>query len=90
MTIAKRFIVSGHVQGVGYRYFAVRAAEACSVFGTIRNLQDGTVEVIGEGETTAVEAFRQELERGPRNGHVDRVVEEPSPVVGHSSFNVIY
>jgi acylphosphatase len=87
---AKRFIISGQVQGVGYRYFACRAAETCGVAGTVRNMPDGTVEAIAEGEAPAVEAFRAELERGPRAGRVDRVVEEPASVAGHQSFRVIF
>jgi acylphosphatase len=90
MTTAKRFLVSGRVQGVGYRYFACRAAETCGVAGTVRNLPDGTVEAVAEGEPAAVAAFRADLERGPRYGHVDRVVEEPAAVAGHSDFRVVY
>ena len=87
---AKRFIISGQVQGVGYRYFASRAAETCGVAGTVRNLPDGTVEVLAEGEPSSIAAFRAELERGPRYGHVDRVVEEPAPIAGHTDFRVVY
>ena len=86
---ASRFIISGRVQGVGYRYFACRAASSCGVTGTVRNLADGSVEAIAEGDRSALDAFRAELERGPRAGFVDRVVEEPAPVVGHTTFRVI-
>ena len=90
MTTAKRFIISGRVQGVGYRYFACRAAEASGVAGTVRNLPDGTVEAVAEGDPAAVAAFRAELERGPRYGHVDRVAEEPVPAADRHDFHVIY
>ena len=90
MTTAKRFNISGQVQGVGYRYFACRAAETCGVAGTVRNRPDGTVEAVAEGPESAVSAFRAELERGPRAGRVDRVVEEPAAVVGHVLFQVIF
>lgn len=87
--ITRRYIVSGHVQGVGYRWFATRAAERCGVAGTARNLPDGTVEVVGEGQDHALAAFRAELERGPRHGRVERVVEEPAPPVGHTGFRIL-
>src|SRR5262249_62389679 len=50
---AYRFIVQGRVQGVGYRYFARRQAEALGVTGYARNRADGTVEVVGEGTEDA-------------------------------------
>ena len=90
MTTATRFSISGQVQGVGFRYFACRAAETCGVAGTVRNMADGTVEAVAEGPESAVAAFRAELERGPRAGRVDRVAEEPAPVAGHTSFRVIF
>jgi acylphosphatase len=90
MAIARRFIISGIVQGVGYRYFARRAAEARGVAGTVRNLADGTVEAVAEGEPDAISAFRADLERGPRAGRVERVVEEPMPVAGHDTFRVTF
>ncbi len=90
MTTAKRFIISGHVQGVGYRYFATRAAESCRVNGTVRNMPNGTVEAVAEGDEASVEAFRAELERGPRVGRVDHVAAEPIAVAGHMSFRVIH
>jgi acylphosphatase len=90
MTTARRFIISGDVQGVGFRYFACRAAERCGVTGTVRNLPDGTVEAVGEGEPSALDAFRDALARGPHSGYVDRVLEEPAPVVGRGRFEVIF
>ena len=90
MKTARRFIVSGYVQGVGYRYFARRAAEQCGVAGTVRNLPDGTVEAYAEGEAGAVAAFRTELERGPMGGRVERVAEEEASVAGLDSFRVIF
>ena len=90
MTTARRFIIIGHVQGVGYRYFTRRAAESCGVVGTVRNMPDGSVEAVAEGEPSALDAFRGELERGPSAGRVERVVEEPAPVAGYDAFRVIF
>ena len=89
MTTAKRFNIAGRVQGVGYRYFAIRAAERCGVTGTVRNLPNGTVEAVAEGTSSAVDAFREELERGPSGGRVERVTEEPAPESGFTSFRVL-
>jgi len=90
-TIARRFIVSGRVQGVGFRYFAIRAARQAGVTGTVRNLPDGTVEAIAEGSTTAVGEFREALEHGPSFGHVSRVDElEIKPSGRYTGFEVVY
>jgi acylphosphatase len=73
--IARRFLISGMVQGVGYRYFAVRAAQRHDVVGTVRNLPDGRVEVIAEAEPAEMAAFKAELEQGPSHARVRQVEE---------------
>ena len=86
-----RFIVRGHVQGVGFRYFAVRAARRFGITGTVRNMPDGTVEAIAQGSDDDIAGFRAELERGPSFGHVDSVHE--SVIEGgrrYSDFEVVY
>ncbi|HKA16881.1 MAG TPA: acylphosphatase [Blastocatellia bacterium] len=91
MIICRRFIISGRVQGVGYRYFAIRAARRVGVAGTVKNLLDGTVEAIAEGSETALNEFRSELERGPSYGHVSRVDETDLPSTGrYSGFDVLF
>ncbi|HXG92873.1 MAG TPA: acylphosphatase [Blastocatellia bacterium] len=91
MTIARRFIVRGLVQGVGFRYFAIRAARALGVTGTVRNLADGTVEAIAEGSPDAIARFRAELERGPSHGHVTAVDEaELKPTGRYNGFDVVF
>lgn len=91
MTVARRFIISGRVQGVGYRYFAIQAARRAGVAGTVRNLPDGNVEAVAEGPENAINEFRAELERGPSFGHVTRVDEIELPVTGRfSSFDVSF
>ena len=59
--IARRFLINGEVQGVGYRFFALRAAARHQVLGTVRNLPDGRVEVIAEGDRDAMDEFKKEL-----------------------------
>ncbi|HYL69257.1 MAG TPA: acylphosphatase [Candidatus Limnocylindria bacterium] len=73
---AKRYFVSGMVQGVGYRYFAQRAAQRLGVAGYVRNLGDGRVEVYAIGDDRTLGQLRMELERGPRAAEVSRVIEE--------------
>jgi acylphosphatase len=91
MTIARRFIVRGRVQGVGYRFFAIRAAQRLGIVGSVRNLPDGTVEAIAEGTPDAVAEFRAELWRGPSYGHVTAVEEsDVKPTGRHKSFDVDY
>lgn len=91
MIVARRFIIRGRVQGVGFRYFAVRAARASGVVGTARNLPDGTVEAIAEGTREAVADFRRELERGPSHAHVTGVDEIEMRATGrYSGFDVVY
>ena len=91
MIIARRFIVSGRVQGVGFRYFTIRAARECGVVGTVRNLPDGSVEAIAEGSAEAIAGFRLALERGPSYSHVTRVEElEMLPTGRYKGFEVLY
>ena len=77
---AKRFYVNGMVQGVGYRYFARRAALRLGVSGYVRNLSDGRVEVYAMGPATKLEALRTDLRRGPSSATVSSVAEEEAPL----------
>jgi acylphosphatase len=73
MRVARRFVVSGRVQGVGFRYFAQDVARREGVTGTIRNLDDGRVEAIAEGEADAVDRFEMAMYRGPSHARVTDV-----------------
>jgi acylphosphatase len=66
-------IVSGRVQGVGFRWFVQRAAERLGVRGTVRNLPDGAVEVNAEANPAALDALIAELKTGPGMSRVDSV-----------------
>lgn len=84
MLVARRFVVKGHVQGVGFRFFAREAAEREGLSGSARNLFDGSVEVLAEGDREAVDRFESKIRRGPSRARVEHVtVEETSPS-GHS------
>ena len=80
-TQAKRFYVSGRVQGVGFRYFVERTAVNLGVGGYVRNLFDGRVEVYAIGSAAQMEAMKNALQRGPRMAAVDRVDEEDADIL---------
>src|SRR5712692_1370835 len=77
---AKRYFVSGMVQGVGYRFFAQHAAEKLHLGGFVRNLRDGRVEVYAIGGSEQLAELRSALERGPRFSSVTEVREETAQV----------
>jgi acylphosphatase len=68
-----QFRVFGRVQGVGFRYFTVRAAITAGVSGIVRNEADGSVVAEAEGELEAVACFEELLRRGPQGARVDGV-----------------
>jgi acylphosphatase len=81
----RRVVVQGHVQGVFFRETTRRRAQAAGVSGWARNLPDGTVETVFEGEREAVERLVQFVREGPRGarvGWVDVVSEEPEGLDG--------
>ena len=65
--------MSGRVQGVGFRFFADEAARVEGLSGWVRNLPDGRVEALAEGDLEAVERFGRQLARGPGGARVDRI-----------------
>ena len=80
-TQAKRFFVSGRVQGVGFRFFAERTAASLGVGGYVRNMFDGRVEVYAIGSAEQMDALRNALRRGPRMAAVDRVDEQDADIL---------
>ena len=73
--IARRFFVNGMVQGVGFRYFAQRAAAKHQVKGFVRNMPDGRVETFAQGSESQVNGFRDDIATGPRFSKVDEIEE---------------
>lgn len=87
--VARRFLITGDVQGVGYRFFAQRAAARHQVVGYVKNLSDGRVEALAEGPSQQVEAFKHDLATGPRFGKVDHIEElNLEPTGSYSSFRI--
>jgi acylphosphatase len=68
-------VIHGHVQGVGFRYFAVREAQRLELTGVVRNRADGAVEVEAEGDRPSLERLVETLRAGPRAGRVASVDE---------------
>jgi acylphosphatase len=87
--IARRFLISGLVQGVGYRYFAQRSAAKHQVKGYVRNLPDGTVEALVQGAERSVNDFRDDLAAGPRYSRVDHIEElVVEPDAAYATFRI--
>ena len=86
---ARKFLIRGEVQGVGYRYFAQRAAARHQVVGYVRNCDDGSVEAFVEGPANSLEAFKLDLATGPQWAVVNQVEEiclEPTGT--YSAFRI--
>ena len=83
-----RYRVTGRVQGVGYRYFTLQAAQALGVAGFARNLADGSVEVVAEGDAEILAAFEAKLKEGPSFSSVSDVERSPLEPRGDSGFHI--
>jgi acylphosphatase len=72
---ARRFVVRGRVQGVGFRWFVEREAHMLGIAGWVRNNSDGSVEVLAVGNRDQLIGLRSRLRQGPRAARVDDVEE---------------
>jgi len=77
--VTRRYLVTGRVQGVGYRRFVEREAGGLGLGGFARNLPDGRVEVVAQGDAAALAALEERLRRGPPLARVTDLVVEPLP-----------
>ncbi len=86
---AKRFIVRGRVQGVGFRWFIEREAHVLGIAGWVRNNHDGSVEVLAQGSRDQLAGLHSRLREGPRAARVDEVeVAEARPTPSINSFRI--
>jgi acylphosphatase len=89
MRVAHRFVISGRVQGVGFRYFVHDAATREGVSGWVTNLFDGRVEAFVEGEQDAVTRVERAIRQGPSSARVERVVmTDEDPTGTEKSFRI--
>ena len=77
---AKKFVISGRVQGVGYRFFAEQWAERLGIAGYVKNLWDGTVEVYAIADPVTLEEYKRRLAEGPQMARVTGVRESEEAV----------
>lgn len=87
MIVCKRVVYQGLVQGVGFRYTAQAVAAGYAVAGYVRNLDTGDVELVAEGEATAVQDFLDELARA-RAGYIERTRVTDEPPAGYRGFRI--
>ena len=86
---AKRFLVRGRVQGVGFRWFVEREAHMLGIAGWVRNNHDGSVEVLAQGTRDQLSGLHGRLREGPRAARVDAVeVSDAQTMDGMSSFRI--
>jgi acylphosphatase len=89
MLVARRIVVSGRVQGVGFRHFVREAAMAEGASGWVRNLPDGRVELQVEGERDAVDRIERRVRRGPASAAVSSVaVDDCAPTDRPGIFEI--
>ena len=89
MLVARRFVVSGRVQGVGFRFFVAEAAQGEGLHGWVMNRDDGCVEAHAEGEREAVERFERRIRRGPPGSRVETVqVDDDVPAGRATGFMI--
>lgn len=88
--VAYHFRIYGIVQGVAFRHSASRTARDLNVSGWIKNVEDGSVEGVVEGDKRAVESFVNWCHKGPPLARVDRVVLKSVPLSGFDGFEIRY
>ena len=86
---AKTFVVEGRVQGVGFRYFVMREAQALGLAGWVRNLPDGRVEVLAAGDAGLVDALEGRLWHGPPHARVTAVAGAAAEAPAGGDFRVL-
>ena len=86
---ARRYLVRGRVQGVGFRWFVEREAHILGIAGWVRNNHDGSVEILAQGTRDQLSGLHSRLREGPRAARVDAVeVSDENPAKGLNSFRI--
>ena len=84
----RRFLITGRVQGVGFRWFVEREAAQLNITGWVRNRENGNVEVMATGTREQLVALHGRLREGPRAARVDEVAVSPAPFLDAKSFGI--
>jgi len=84
----RRYLISGRVQGVGFRWFVEREAALIGITGWVRNCESGDVEVMATGTHEQHGSLRRKLQQGPRAARVDYVHESAAPLLEAPSFRI--
>jgi len=85
---ANRYLVTGRVQGVGFRFFVEEEATSVGVTGWVRNLADGRVEVLAAGDDAQLGQLEKKLWEGPPLARVTSVDVEPATAPDHEGFHI--
>ncbi len=85
MRLGRRYLITGRVQGVGFRYFVHRAAAVEGLHGWVRNLPDGRVEIQAEGDREALDRFERQVLQGPPRSRVDDMDTTDVGATGHDT-----
>jgi acylphosphatase len=80
MKLARKYLISGRVQGVGFRFFTERVANQLGILGYVKNCYDGKVEVYAIGDADSLDEFKRHLAEGPRSARVTSVQETDEAV----------
>ena len=84
----RRYLISGRVQGVGFRWFVEREAGLIGVAGWVRNCENGDVEVMATGTREQHGSLSRKLQEGPRAARVDHISESAAPLMEAQSFHI--
>jgi acylphosphatase len=87
--VYRRYVVTGRVQGVGFRWYVEREAQLLGVGGWVRNREDGAVEVLASGTSSQLGSLYDRLREGPRAARIDGVeVDDAAPFDGYQTFQI--
>jgi len=84
--LARKYLLAGRVQGVGFRYFVFRVAQSFGVLGWVKNLKNGMVEIHAQGDTETLMLFEAEIRSGPPFAVVENIQEDDIQIEDFKDF----
>lgn len=89
MRVARRYTITGRVQGVGFRFFTEERAQREGLHGWVRNLPNGGVEIMAEGDAEALDRFERQVRHGPPGARIEQIeVDHIAPSGNATGFSV--